>query len=87
MKRRYPQPEVTPMPSSPAHDNTPQRLYSAEEIGVREVNRITSMEHVVGALKSGLSIRQASKTLGLDKSKVFRLKRHAEAAGLLTGAP
>ncbi len=40
------------------------------------------LTRVVGALKSGLSIRKAGQTLGMDKSKVLRLKHRAEASGL-----
>jgi Bifunctional DNA primase/polymerase, N-terminal/Primase C terminal 1 (PriCT-1) len=38
---------------------------------------------VVDALKSGLSIRKAGKTLSLDKSKILRLKIRATSMGLL----
>lgn len=38
---------------------------------------------VVDALKSGLSIRKTGEALGMDKSKVLRLKHRAEASGLL----
>jgi hypothetical protein len=38
---------------------------------------------VVEALQSGLSIRKASKALGMDKSKILRLKRRAEVLKLI----
>jgi hypothetical protein len=38
---------------------------------------------VVEALKSRLSIRKASKALGMDKSKIVRLKRRAEVLKLI----
>jgi hypothetical protein len=38
---------------------------------------------VVEALKSGLSIRKASKALRMDKSKILRLKRRAEVLKLI----
>jgi hypothetical protein len=37
-------------------------------------------------MKSGLSIRTAGQALGLDKSKILRLKRHATFRGLLQAA-
>ncbi len=40
----------------------------------------------VDALKTGLSIRKASELLGMDRSKALRLKRRAEASGLLKSA-
>ena len=39
---------------------------------------------VVDLLKAGLSIRKAGETLGMDKSKVLRLKHRAAARGLLS---
>jgi len=53
---------------------------------VSNAPRDADLFRVVDALGSGLSIRKAGETLGLDKSKVLRLKHRAEASGLLGSA-